>query len=80
MNSHIENLLPESLPGNNLTPRDLKSTDRFTAEKSTMRKREGKSEKRLGSVEGDIRTSQDIFLKAQLLLPQDTEGEEYSGK
>lgn len=42
VNSHNENLLLESFPGNNLTPRDLKSTDRFTAEESTMREREGK--------------------------------------
>lgn len=47
MNSHIENLLLESLPGNNLTPRDLKSTDRFTAEENRIQKREEKSENRL---------------------------------
>lgn len=52
MNSHIENLLLESLPGNNLTPRDLKSTDRFTAEESRIRKREEKSENRLDQVGG----------------------------
>lgn len=40
MNSHIENLLLESLPGNNLTPRDLKSTDRFTAEENRIQKGE----------------------------------------
>lgn len=52
MNSHIENLLLESLPGNNLTPRDLKSTDRFTAEENTIRKREEKSENRLDILGG----------------------------
>ena len=51
MNSQIENLLLESLPGNNLTPRDLKSTDRFTAEENRIQKKEGEireqTEKRL---------------------------------
>jgi len=51
VNSHIENLLLESLPGNNLTPRDLKSTDRFTAEENRIQKREEKSENRLNKVE-----------------------------
>lgn len=51
MNSHIENLLLESLPGNNLTPRDLKSTDRFTAEENRIQKRAGKSENRFNKVE-----------------------------
>lgn len=58
MNSHIENLLLESLPGNNLTPRDLKSTDRFTAEESRIRKREEKSENRLDQVGGGGRLNQ----------------------
>lgn len=50
LNSHIENLLLESLPGNNLTPRDLKSTDRFTAEENRAQEKGEKSDNRLDKV------------------------------
>lgn len=80
MNSHNENLLLESLPGNNLTPRDLKSTDRFTAEESTMREREGKQIRgQTGQIgRGGCKRdhAREGLRKRQILFPHSVEREE----
>lgn len=55
MNSHIENLLVESLPGNNLTPRDLKSTDRFTAEENRKEKENQNRLDKVGKKKFDLK-------------------------